>query len=258
MGNIISNKDLKWGFPFLAPNGSAPSTYLLQVALDHEIGPGILFHDCLVEFAKCHRQHAEGDTYNCYGCWIGKGVVNLYYPKQSIEQINICSNNEKVITDVLGEEKGKKLLSDFKSTIITDDMTTLQYLPNFSNLLEMSNDTTPFEYIYRIVAKQKDSSNVIEFKNMIQEIILLTKQKIPKLNWVTYVDMNSNDLHIFAPMRSFGEMDDWSSIADFLRKQKIPGFDSISQILYSSLIEYKTDLLTFVPSCDNSGCEFIE
>lgn len=258
MTKIIPRGDVRWGFPLLAPNHIEPSQYLYQITLDHEIAPGMLFHDCLVEMATAHLKHPNGARFSCYGSWIGLGLVWLYYPLQSADDVSNLLPNEQCLMDTKGEIEGKKIYADFISTLSSQDKKVLEYLPDFSNIKIQAADT-PFEYVYYIIA-QLDNTVVKElsFKNAVKSITAAHNEHKNGLQWVTYQELGTSNVHLFIPMRKLGCMDKWPQLATVLDGKNKSEIYQIRQTLYSGIKAHHNYLMTFVPSCDNSGCEVIE
>lgn len=257
MGAIIVSSDTKWGFPYFGPNHQNPAPFLYQVELDHEIPPGMLFHDCLVSIANAHKQHPEGNIYACYGTWIGRGLVWLLYPLDKIQAKETLLDDEETLCYALGTEAGKKRYEEYRSTLISDKGTTLQFLPQFSRLKKDQEDT-PMEYLYYITLKLSNNPMDLTFKKAIESIIKAHNQHPQGNYWVTYYQEQANELHIYAPMRRFSEMDDWQSLKSIL---SVLGDDEAHQArrhYYANVLSKKVQIMTFVPSCDNSGSEFLE
>lgn len=256
MGKIVTTGDLRWGFPFTKPNSNQPSPYLYQVILDHEIPPGMLFHDCLVSIAESHKQHPRGNTYACYGTWIGKGIVWLIYPMESADDELL--DDEASLCHSLGDEPGKKRYQEYRDTLISEETQVLHYMPELSHP-SSKEEQTPLEYIYYRIITCNNNVDSHQFTSLVQKIISAHKAHPNGINWVTYKEPQSNNLHLFAPMRHFGAMDNWPNLKDVLKV--LFGHEEAHQIrqsYYANILDSKTQIMTFVPSCDNSGCQFVE
>ncbi len=261
MGSIKVSNDITWIFPFLSPNGTKPSQYICQVELDHEIPPGILFHDCLVAIAKAHEKVKNGNQYVCYGSWIGKGLVWLLCPLENAEQATSLISDEQALCEALGEEQGKKIYQDYQGTLIYEKYTTLEYQPQYSNpktTFSTNEGDTPMEYLFYSTITLADNGAATEFDNAYEKIIQAHQQHEQGIDWVTYKDTTSNVLHQFSPMRKFGEMDTWPTITDVLKVYDEKEAAWVKDIYYQNILSQQMQIMTFVPSCDNSGSEYVE
>lgn len=259
MAQIIPSLELKWGFPYMSPNGTEPSPYVYQINLDHEVGPGILFHDCLVKMANAHKEHQKGSIYSCYGSWIGAGVVWLMYPMNEADEREKALSDEQVLCEVLGEEEGKQTIEAFRSTLISDERKLLKYLPLASNPSSQKEET-PMEYIYYAVVQLNEKSGTAEYQELVSKAIQAHNQHGQGLKWVAYAEegTDSRKVHLFVPMRKFGDMDPWQGLGEILNVFGSEEAKTIRDSLLAGVEDYKSYLMTFVPSCDNSGCEFVE
>ncbi|ARF67949.1 hypothetical protein B7C51_09090 [Paenibacillus larvae subsp. pulvifaciens] len=259
MSQIISSLEFKWGFPYTSPNSTEPSPYLYQIGLDHKVGPGILFHDCLVKIAEAHKHHKKGSVYSCYGSWIGEGVVWLIYPMNEANEREEALSDEQILDEAYGEEEGKQWMEKFLSTLISDEHKLLKYLPSASNP-SAKKEETPMEYIYYSIIQLNEQTETAEYQELVSKVIQAHNQHDKGLNWVTYVEegTDSRKLHLYVPMRSFGEMDNWEGMRTILNVFGNEAAQTIRDSLLSGVEDYKSYLMTFVPSCDNSGFEFVE
>lgn len=257
MGNIVNSGDLRWGFPYLKPNGNEPAKYLYQIELDHEIPPGILFHDSLVSIAQANQKHPQGNTYSCYGTWIGRGVVWLYYPLEDLSEIKGLLSDEAALVSEHGEEKGKQINQAYRETLITDDKYTLEYVAKYSHP-NLTPEPFPLEYIYYIQFDLDDTADTKEFDIAVEQIIQAHQKSDRGVHWVCYREMDSNKYHVFAPMREFGAMDEWAGMKEVLSIYDDKQARQIRDTFYAAIQQQKAQIMTFVPSCDNSGCDFIE
>lgn len=259
MAQIIPSVDLKWGFPYFSPNGMEPSPYLYQIGLDHEVGPGILFHDCLVKIAEGHRKHEKGRIYSCYGSWIGSGVVWLMYPMNAVDERDKALSDEQILSEVFGEEEGKQTIEAFRSTLIKEDHHILKYCPTMSNP-STAKEETPLEYIYYAMVELNEEADGEAYQALIGKAIEAHNEHEHGLKWVTYAEENSQSrkFHLFAPMRNFSAMDNWQGLSEILSVLVKEEAKATRDGLLSGVNDYKSYLMTFVPSCDNSGCEFVE
>ncbi|MGW8957634.1 hypothetical protein [Paenibacillus sp. NPDC055715] len=259
MAQVIPSLDLKWGFPYTSPNGTEPSPYMYQIDLNHEVGPGMLFHDCLLKIANAHKEHENGSTYSCYGSWIGEGVVWLMYPLNDADGREKALSDKEIMYEIYGEKEGKECLEAFASTLISNESKLLKYYPTASNPSK-EKEETPLEYIYYAIVRLNEQTDTEEYQEMVSKAVQAHNQHSQGLKWVTYVEEGTNHrmLHLYVPMRSFGEMDHWQGLRDILSVYGSEEAKRIYDSLLSGVEDYKSYLMTFVPSCDNSGCEFVE
>jgi hypothetical protein len=259
MGKIVMTGDMVWNFPYFKPDGESPSPYLCQVELDHEIPPGMLFHDCLVAIANGHKAHTQGTTYSCYGSWIGNGLVWLLYPLESLDEDTKRISDETALCDTQGVDAGRKVYADFKGTLISDKKKLLEYVEAYSHPKAKNEDgSTPMEYLFYSTIQLSPHCEEVEFGIAYKKIIEAHRQHPQGIHWLTYKEVGGSALHTFAPMRRFGEMDTWPSLVEVLSVYDPVESAWIRDIYYQNIQSQKVQIMTYVPSCDNSGAEFVE
>lgn len=261
MSRIESISSVKWGFPFSGPNTKEPSKLLCQVTLNHEIVSGMIFHDCLVNIAHAHRNYGDENRYICYGTWAGPGFVWLLYPLQDMKDMDKLLLDQKALMETVDDKNNNytKAVDDLKATLISQEKHILKYDEELSNIRTSVGDA-PSDYIYYIEVQIKKSVEKEHLKKCVKEFIEVNNYVDKGHNWVTYTG-DSDDkyqMHIFVPARTFSEIDEWKSIKSIFEEyEKSKGVNTNGRgELYSNIVGIRTHLMTFVPSCDNSGFEF--
>ncbi|MBE6051743.1 MAG: hypothetical protein E7214_14105 [Clostridium sp.] len=254
MKRIESKKDLKWGFPFYKKEEIDNSNYRYLIKYDHEVGPGMDFHECLVKIAEANKDYASSNnTYICYGSWIGKGIVWRFYDLDTKDDSKDILTDEEVLEKKFGEE-GKKINKDFRDTLITEDKKLIKYIPQLSNSIT-TEEYSPYPYIYYFEIELTKDYKVIE--NELQKLKEAASNN--NINFIVYAEENNTNLHLFIPIKNFIELDSIGSVKEILNSyyNKEESANIRSEI-YKIMKKNQSTLMTLVTNCDNTEFDIIE
>lgn len=249
MANDSSAKNI-WSFPLNGPNLFQPSSYLYQMSIDYSVNHGIDFHHSLVEIAKIHKNNLHGPRYVYYGSPIGKGMIRLFFPSETSE-----FENEKYLRIQRDEnkEESKKIISGFKRAIINHENRVLEYKPQYS-YFGTKQSATPFQFIFYATLRLKPTFSTTIFQETINSVMNFYKDLNEEVNWVVYQEIDKTIFHAFIPFNSYEELDTNLELSQILSKKTDIDSENIRKIFYSQLEDYQTCILSYVSSCDNSGC----
>jgi hypothetical protein len=217
------------------------------------VAKGRLFHDHLVTIARANRKHANGNIFACYGSWIGEGVVTLLYPMNSPDKLPSSTLQEDILIDVYGADEAKKLISDFANTLCGEEHTVLHYLPEFSNLPDLP-DQTPYEFIYHVSVERSAFSKTAEFEALLSSTIEANRNYKSGLRWIVYGERGAalDRCHVYVPFRKMAILDEWVDV--LLNKRiSITEGESFTQTLRCGVNDYRTYIHVHVADCDHSG-----
>ncbi|MBE6051739.1 MAG: hypothetical protein E7214_14085 [Clostridium sp.] len=258
MLDIVKKEDVDWAFPYYAPFKKEAAKYIYQVNYDYKAEQGTNVHNYLVKLGEANNAENKDNRYLCYASWIGTGIVWRIHPAEEDFNPDIVLDDKDILKKHFGEE-GEKLYKDFRDSLTMEDKKLLKLVPDFSNLenVEVKEDK-PFEVIYYVKISLMKSYKEIE--SAVKKVVKSANQNHKNLKWVVYKEMaDDNTLYLYVASRNFAGLDYIKDIKEIL----LPEYSdecatSIKEEIYSNIKEYETTLITFTPSCDNSGCKFNE
>lgn len=243
--DLALNKN-HWGFPISALNSNEPSPYLYQKCIRYHMQYGIDFHHSLVEIAKAHKKNPQGLKYIYYGNPIGKGIVRLFFPGDSEH----CSSKGYLQIDEKGNSDAKALIENFENSIISKKGSLLKYKSELSHIIP---EQRPIPFPLMIALKltiHSDVSDLVQYS--------LIRNRMDQLhisfNFISYQEIGTSIYHIFIPFLHYEDIElKYQAFEEVFSFSSLNNDASRSQF-YLGLQDYQTDLLSYVSSCDNSGC----
>ncbi|MBE6051741.1 MAG: hypothetical protein E7214_14095 [Clostridium sp.] len=256
MSVIIREGDLKWGFPYYAPNDKKPSEYIYQIAYDYDMVESMNFYQYTFKIAEANQKHESGNIYACYSSWIGASTVWLIYPLKEKGDESKLLTHRKALKDIFADE-GEEVFERFNSSLSNVNKKILKYAPELSNLVKDREEEIPFDFIcyFEVDLKESYTNSIDDFS----KVIKASNSKEENLKWITYVEEDNKKLHIYMPIRKFKELDLFKKLKEILSDYYDEVESSkIRNSIYEVIEKYKTSVMDFVPPCDNSGALELE